>query len=76
MANQAKRPSTSATKALQKEIDLTPQEYHETLLKIVKAFREGVSMTTEEERFARSWKQAVEGDVIPLNALWDSDDKS
>jgi len=31
MANQAKRPSIAATKALQKEIDLTPQEYHSTV---------------------------------------------
>ena len=62
------------TEALHKEIDRTPKEYHGTLLKMIQAFREGVSLTPEEVRFARSWKQAMEGDVIPLDELWEDND--
>jgi hypothetical protein len=68
-------PAFNETQALHQEIDRTPKEYHGTLLKMIQAFREGVSPNPAEVRFALAWKQAMEGDVVLLDSIWNELDK-
>jgi len=52
------------------ELNDVPEEKLADLARIVHVFTE----VPEEERFARSWKQAMEEDVVPLDSLWNSMD--
>lgn len=53
------------------ELDKIPVEFMPSLLKLVQAFREGVTLTSAEDTFHQGWKEALTGEVHPISELWD-----
>ncbi len=62
------------TQQLEDEIRHTPQEYLPMLLRIVKSFRESVTLNTAEDSFRQGWKETLAGDTLPVHTLWDGID--
>ncbi len=52
------------------EIERVPPEYLAPLLKILRAFRESITLPTADESFKQGWKEAMEGDIHPIDELW------
>lgn len=52
------------------EIERVPPEYLAPLLKILRAFRESITLPTAAESFKQGWKEAMEGDIHPIDELW------
>ena len=65
--------STFHTQVLE-EVDKIPSEYLPSLLKMVRAFREGVTLQTAEESFRKGWQEAVAGQTRPVTELWEGID--
>ncbi len=61
---------TNYTNQLIQEIKSTPEEYLPILLNIVRNFREGVSLKPAEESFEQGWKEAMNGETMPIDELW------
>lgn len=59
---------------LASEIQQVPEEYLPALLTIVHSFRESVSLPSAAESFEQGWKEAMAGDVHPIDTLWDGID--
>jgi len=53
------------------EIDRVPLEYLPGLLRMVRAFRESVTLKTAEASFRQGWQEALDGDTRPVSELWD-----
>ncbi|MCK5524244.1 MAG: hypothetical protein KAI83_14020 [Thiomargarita sp.] len=64
----------SPTQQLFKEIEQTPVEYIPILLRIVKSYREAVTLNTASESFRQGWKETLSGDTHPIINLWDDID--
>jgi hypothetical protein len=62
------------TQQLATEIQQTPVEYLPILLRIVKSYRESVTLNTAEESFRQAWKETLSGDTYPISRLWDGID--
>ena len=62
------------TQQLFKEIQQTPVEYLPILLRIVKSYREAVTLNTATENFRQGWKETLSGDTHPISSLWDDID--
>ena len=56
------------------ELDKVPAEYLPSLLKMVQAFREGVTLASAEDTFREGWKEAISGQTHPVTELWDETD--
>jgi DNA-binding phage protein len=56
------------------ELDKVPAEYLPSLLKMVQAFREGVTLTSAEDTFREGWKEAMSAQTHPVTELWDETD--
>lgn len=56
------------------EIQQVPDEYMPALLTIIHSFRESVSLPSASESFEQGLKEAMEGDVQPIESLWDGID--
>ncbi len=59
---------------LEKEIRKMPSEYLAGLLNIVRAFRESVALKPSKESFRQGWKEAMKGETMPVERLWDGID--
>lgn len=59
------------TDQLSEELRDVPDEYMPALINIVHAFRLGVVQKSLEESFKRSWDQAQNGNLQPIETLWD-----
>ncbi|MGE0085085.1 MAG: hypothetical protein AB7S75_11765 [Desulfococcaceae bacterium] len=59
---------------LLKEIKATPEEYLPTLLNIIRLFRESVTLKPAEMSFKKGWEEAMSGDTLPLEDLWEGID--
>ncbi|MGB3852624.1 MAG: hypothetical protein WA958_21850 [Tunicatimonas sp.] len=59
---------------LQEELDMIPTEYMPSLVKIVKASREGVTLASAEDTFQKGWEEAQLGQTYPVSTLWDEKD--
>jgi len=57
-----------------KEVKRTPEEYLPNLLRIVRSFRESVTLRPAKESFRQGWEEARRGDTRPLAELWDTTD--
>jgi hypothetical protein len=53
------------------EIHQTPDEYLPTLLEIVRLFRETVTLKPAELSFRQGWEEAMNGELLPLDQLWE-----
>jgi hypothetical protein len=62
------------TDELVNEIKQTPEEYRLLLLRIVRSFREAVTMSSAEESFREGWQDVVAGKTYPIDTLWDQID--
>lgn len=61
------------TKVLE-ELEKVPVEYMPTLLKVVQAFREGVTLAPAEDTFRQGWQEALSKQTYPVSELWNEDD--
>lgn len=56
---------------VKEEIDRVPLEYLPGLLRMVRAFRESVTLKTAEASFRQGWQEALDGETRPVSELWD-----
>lgn len=72
MKSTAKR--STYTKELTDEIAHTPPEYLPMLLRIVRSYRESVTLPRAKESVRHGWKEARAGATYPVSTLWDGID--
>lgn len=60
--------------AIQEELAKVPFEYLPVLLKMMRAFREGVTLKGAEESFRTGWQEALADETLPFSELWDDID--
>ncbi len=65
---------SSYAEQLVSEIKETPEEYLPILLKIVRLFRESVTLKSAEASFRQGWKEALAGETRPVPELWEGID--
>lgn len=66
-------PSTY-TEKISQEIDKMPDEYLPALLEMVRLFRETVMLKPAELSFRQGWGEAMSGELLPADQLWDDVD--
>jgi hypothetical protein len=52
------------------EIKATPEEYLPLLLKIVRLFRQSITLKPAESSFRQGWQEVMNGETMPLDDLW------
>jgi hypothetical protein len=62
------------TDKISQEIHQTPDEYLPTLLEIVRLFRETVTLKPAELSFRQGWEEAMNGELLPIDELWEGVD--
>ena len=55
---------------LMQEIKVTPDEYLPTLLKMIRLFRQSISLKPAEQSFRQGWQEAMAGETLPIEELW------
>ena len=60
----------NVTEALVNEIQQMPEEYRPLLLRIVRSFREGVTLPSVSESFREGWQDVVDGNTHSVDDLW------
>ena len=73
-SEQVLEDSSSPLEQAIQEIQQTPQEYLPSLLQIIRLFRESVTLKSAEASFRQGWKEAMDGQTIPVSELWDGID--
>ncbi len=58
-------------KELVHEFRETPKEYWPNLIRIVRLFRQSVSLKPAEESFREGWQEATTGQTLPVSELWE-----
>jgi hypothetical protein len=58
-------------KQVLEEVESLPQEFLPLLLRLIRAYRESVALTSAAESFQRGWKEAQAGQTIPVKHLWE-----
>jgi hypothetical protein len=53
------------------EIKATPDEYLPLLLQIVRLFRQSITLKPAESSFQQGWQEAMNGETMPIDDLWD-----
>ncbi len=51
------------------EIEKTPVEHLPNLLRIIRIYRESISLKTAEESFKQGWQEALKGETKPVSEL-------
>ena len=62
---------TSYQEEFLRELRQIPAEHLSSLLTIVRAYRESVSLPSAEESFRKGWKEMIDGATRPLSELWE-----
>ncbi len=62
------------TEKISQEIHQTPDEYLPTLLEIVRLFRETVTLKPAGLSFRQGWEEAMNGELLPIDQLWEGVD--
>lgn len=57
------------------EIEKIPGEYLPSVLKMMRAFRESVTLRPAEESFRQGFEEALAGDTLPISRLWEGIDE-
>jgi hypothetical protein len=52
------------------ELEQIPSEFLPAFLKLVRAFREGVTLPTAQDSFRQGWKEALGAQTRPVSELW------
>lgn len=58
------------TERISQEIKQTPEEYLPLLLEMIHLFRQGITLKSAEESFRQGWREALEGETLPVAELW------
>ena len=66
--------STTLTEKISQEVQETPDEYLSALLELVHLFRESVTLKPAEASFQQGWREAINGETLPIEQLWDGVD--
>lgn len=66
--------STPYRKQIEQEVEKIPLEFLPSLLKMMQAFRESVTLPAAEDTFREAWKEARTGQTRPVSELWDGID--
>jgi hypothetical protein len=61
---------TMYVEQISREIDQMPDEYLPMLLKVIRLFRETVTLKPAEESFRQGWQEALRGETAPISDLW------
>lgn len=56
------------------ELGKIPPEYLPALLKMMRAFREGVTLGDARQSFRQGWLEATSGKIRPIDELWEGID--
>ncbi len=62
------------TEKISQEIDKMPDEYLPALLEMVRLFRETVTLKPAELSFRQAWQEAMNGELLPVDQLWEDVD--
>ena len=62
------------TEKIAQEIDKMPDEYLPALLEMVRLFRETVTLKPAELSFRQGWQEAMNGELLPVDQLWEDVD--
>lgn len=62
------------TEKISHEIRNMPEEYLPALLAMVRLFRESVTLKPAEASFRQGWQEAMNGETLPLEQLWEGVD--
>ncbi|MFH1907388.1 MAG: hypothetical protein ABIL11_08420 [Chloroflexota bacterium] len=62
------------TEKISQEIRKMPDEYLPALLELVRLFRESVTLKPAEASFRQGWQEAMKGETLPLEQLWEGVD--
>ncbi|MBU4226523.1 MAG: hypothetical protein KKC71_11990 [Chloroflexi bacterium] len=62
------------TEKISQEIHKMPDEYLPALLELVRLFRESVTLKPAEASFRQGWQEAMKGETLPLEQLWEGVD--
>lgn len=62
------------TEKISQEIDKMPDEYLPALLEMVCLFRETVTLKPAELSFRQGWQEAMNGELLPVDQLWEGAD--
>lgn len=57
---------------IEQEIQKTPDEYLLMLLEMVRLFRQSVALKPADESFRQGWKEALNGETMPISELWNN----
>ena len=66
--------STPYRRQIEDEVEKIPAEFLPSLLKLLQAFRETVTLPSAEDTFRESWKEAKSGQTFPVSTLWEGID--
>jgi len=58
------------TDQLIQEIEAIPDEYLPNLLRLIRLFRESVTLKSAEDSFRQGWSEAMAGETMPVEELW------
>ncbi len=59
------------TEKISQEIDKTPEEYLPALLEMIRLFRETVTLKSAELSFRQGWGEAMHGELLSIDDLWE-----
>ncbi|QXD14143.1 hypothetical protein GQ464_011820 [Rhodocaloribacter litoris] len=54
-----------------RELEQIPPEFLPAFLKLVRAFRESVTLPAAQDSFRQGWKEALRGETRPVSELWE-----
>lgn len=66
--------NVSYVEKIEQEIKQMPPEYLPALFSIIHTFRESICLNTAEESFKQGFKEALTGETLPVETLWDIDE--
>lgn len=56
------------------ELDGIPEEYYPFLIRMIRTYRESVLLQTASESIRRGWEEAKNGELQPIDRLWEGID--
>lgn len=56
------------------ELEGLPEEYFHLLLQMIRTYRESVLLKPAADSFRQGWKEARNGETMPIDRLWEGID--
>lgn len=67
-------PATESRSEALEELEKIPSEFLPAVVKVLRAFREGLTLPAAQESFQRGWSEALSGETRPMAELWTDED--